>query len=154
MFKIQLNDEKNQTANLERYQAPSPTRYFKRNIFFCPIQFSLGQICVGKILNYISGANFIFGGNFSVAVNLKSLFLVQFLFLGGLIYNPIPAGVPENQDIPCFMSKYDKLYIIRKLLCSTFRICKKICKFAKIKFLIAKSSYIVKKFAKKNLSKK
>ena len=42
------------------------------------------------------------------------------------------------------MSKYDKWYIIRKLLCSTFRICKKICKFAKIEFLIAKSSYIVK----------
>ena len=31
---------------------------------------------------------------------------------------------------------------------------KKICKFAKIKFFIAKSSYIVKMFAKKKLSKK
>ena len=40
-------------------------------------------------------------------------------------------------------------YIIRKLLCSTFRICKKICKFAKIEFFIAKSSFIVKMFAKK-----
>ena len=47
------------------------------------------------------------------------------------------------------MSKYDKWYIIRKLLCSTFRICQKICNFAKIKFSIAKSSYIVKRFAKK-----
>jgi len=47
------------------------------------------------------------------------------------------------------MSKYDKWYIIRNLLCSTFRICKKICKFAKIEFFIAKSSYIVKMFAKK-----
>ena len=47
------------------------------------------------------------------------------------------------------MSKYDKLYIIRKLLCSTFRICKKICKFAKIEFFITKSSYLVKLFAKK-----
>ena len=47
------------------------------------------------------------------------------------------------------MSKYDKWYIIRKPLCSTFRICKKIGKFAKIKFFIAKSSYIVKMFAKK-----
>ena len=46
------------------------------------------------------------------------------------------------------MSKYDKWYIIGKLLCSTFRICKKICKFAKIEFFIAKSSYIVKMFAK------
>ena len=52
------------------------------------------------------------------------------------------------------MSKYDKWYIIWKLLCSTFRICKKVCKFAKIYFFIAKSSYIVKMFAKKNLSKK
>jgi len=34
-------------------------------------------------------------------------------------------------------------------LCSTFRICKKICKFAKIEFVIAKSSYKVKMFAKK-----
>ena len=33
------------------------------------------------------------------------------------------------------LSKYDKWYIIGKLLCSTFRICKKICKFAKIYFL-------------------
>ena len=47
------------------------------------------------------------------------------------------------------MSKYDKWYIIGKLLCSTFRICKKICKFQKIEFFIAKSSYIVKMFAKK-----
>jgi len=31
---------------------------------------------------------------------------------------------------------------------------KKICKFAKIEFFIAKSSYIVKMFAKKKLSKK
>jgi len=35
----------------------------------------------------------------------------------------------------------------------TFRIWKKICKFAKIEFFIAKSSYIVKMFAKRNLSK-
>ena len=53
---------------------------------------------------------------------------------GSQEFNPISA---ENQ-----------------LLCSTFRICKKISKFAKIEFFIAKSSYIVKMFAKKNLSKK
>ena len=47
------------------------------------------------------------------------------------------------------MSKYDKFYIIGKLLCSTLRICKKFCKFAKIDFFIAKSSYIVKMFGKK-----
>ena len=32
-----------------------------------------------------------------------------------LAFNPIPAGVLENQDmlkIPCLMSKYDKWYII------------------------------------------
>ena len=71
--------------------------------------------------------------------------------------NPIPAGVLENQDMlynSCFMSKYDKSYIIRKLLCSTFRICKKICKFAKFKFFIAKSSYIVKMFSKKKIVQK
>ena len=51
------------------------------------------------------------------------------------------------------MSNYDKWYIIRKLLCSTFRICKKNCKFAKIEFFIAKSSYIVKMFAKNNCPK-
>ena len=34
------------------------------------------------------------------------------------------------------------------------RICKKICKFAKIEFFIAKSFYIVKMFANKDLSKK
>ena len=48
------------------------------------------------------------------------------------------------------MSKYDKWYIIGKLLCSTFRICKKICKFSKIEFFIAKSSNIVKMFANLN----
>ena len=47
------------------------------------------------------------------------------------------------------MSKYDKWYIIRKLLCSTFGLYKKICKFAKLEFVIAKSSYTVKMFAKK-----
>ena len=52
------------------------------------------------------------------------------------------------------MSKYHKWYIIGKLLCSTFRICKKMCKFAKIEFFIAKSSYLVKMFAKKYLFKK
>ena len=44
---------------------------------------------------------------------------------------------------------------LKKLLCSTFRICKKLQIFAKIKFFIAKSSYIVKMlFAKKKLSRK
>ena len=69
-------------------------------------------------------------------------------------FNPISAGVLENQDMLWeggvnLMSKYDKWYIIWKLLCSTFRFCKKMCKFAKIEFFIAKSSYIVKMFEKK-----
>ena len=51
------------------------------------------------------------------------------------------------------MSKYEKWSIIRKLLCSTFRIWKKICKFAKIEFFIAKSSYKVKMFPKKFVPK-
>ena len=46
------------------------------------------------------------------------------------------------------MSKYDKWYIIGKLLGSTFRISKKFYKFTKIEFFIAKFSYIVKMFAK------
>ena len=62
-------------------------------------------------------------------------------------FNPIPAGVLENQDTLGG-------YIIRKLLCSTFIICQKIVKFAKIEFFIAKSSFIVKMFAKNNLPKK
>ena len=48
------------------------------------------------------------------------------------------------------MSKYGKWYIIGKLFCSTFRICKQIWKFAKIEFFIAKSSFMIKMFAKKN----
>ena len=46
------------------------------------IQFiQLGQICVGKIFNYISGETFSFGGNFLVGGNLKSLFLGVFFSL-------------------------------------------------------------------------
>ena len=60
---------------------------------------------------------------------------------GGAIWPPL--------QIPCLMFKYDKWCIIGKLSCTTFRICKKICKFEKIEFFIAKSSYIVKMCAKK-----
>ena len=80
------------------------------------------------------------------------------------VFNPIPAGVLKNQDMlggsiwpppplnPMFYVQIWQIIIIRKLLCSTFRICKKICKFSKIEFFIAKC---VKMFAKKkNLSKK
>ena len=49
------------------------------------------------------------------------------------------------------MFKYDKWYIIGKLLYSTFRICKNICKFAKFEFLFTKSSYIVKMLANDKL---
>jgi len=44
------------------------------------------------------------------------------------------------------MSKYDKLYITGKLLCSTFGICKK-CKLAKIEFF--NKIHTVKMLAKK-----
>ena len=47
------------------------------------------------------------------------------------------------------MSKYDKLYIIGKLLCSTFRICNKNCKFAKNEIFLAKFSFKFEMFAKK-----
>ena len=50
--------------------------------------------------------------------------------------------------------QYDKWYIFGKLLCSTFRICKKIYKFAKIDFFWKIQLYLVKMFAKKKLSKK
>ena len=45
------------------------------------------------------------------------------------LINHIPAGVLEKQDtpplwIPCLMSTNGKWYIIGKLLCSTFSICK------------------------------
>ena len=51
------------------------------------------------------------------------------------------------------LSKYDKWYIIGKLLCSTFESAIKICKFEKIEFFIAKSTFIVKMFAKTNCLK-
>ena len=59
------------------------------------------------------------------------------------------GGGSNPLQIPCLMSKYDKWYIIGKLVCSTYRSCKKISKCAKIKFFIEKSSYTVKMFAKK-----
>ena len=46
-------------------------------------------------------------------------------------------------------TKYDKWYIIGKLMWSTFRICKKNWKFTKTKIFSTKSSYKVKIFAKK-----
>ena len=64
-----------------------------------------------------------------------------------------PCWGTWKPSIPFLMSKYNKWYIIGKLLCSTLRICKKICKFAKNKFFIPKSSYIVKMFAKKFVQK-
>ena len=54
--------------------------------------------------------------------------------------------------IPCLMSKFDKWYIIRKLLCSTFRICEKISKFAKIEFF-CKIQLYSKKVCKKTARK-
>jgi len=71
-----------------------------------------------------------------------------------IVFNPIPAGVLENQDtLGVNLTPPSKSHVLCPNM-STFRICKKICKFAKIEFFIAKSSFIVKMFAKKNLSKK
>ena len=51
------------------------------------------------------------------------------------------------------MSKFDKWYIIGKFLCSTFRICNKICIFAKIEFFNRKiqlySKIVCKNFFQK-----
>ena len=59
---------------------------FWEKFYICGHSFSLGQICVGKILNYISGAKFFFLGLKFILVweNLQSLFLGQILFLGGI----------------------------------------------------------------------
>ena len=59
--------------------------------------------------------------------------------LGGGYFDP-----PSKSHVLCPNMTNDT-----SLDSSTFRICKKICKFAKIEFFIAKFSYTVKKFAKK-----
>ena len=73
-------------------------------------------------------------------------------------FNPIPAGVLSKTRIcwgsPCLMSKYDELHIIGKLLCSTLRICRKNCKFAKKIFFFYKFQLKVIMFAKKNVQKR
>ena len=81
-------------------------------------------------------------------------------------FNPIPAGVLENQDtlggvnltppskshVVCpNMTNYTSLESSCALLLES---AKKLANLKKIEFFIAKSSLIVKMFAKKNLSKK
>jgi len=51
---------------------------------------------------------------------------------GGSIWTSLPLW------IPCLMSKYDKWYIINKLLCSAFRICKKFANLQNLNFLSPK----------------
>ena len=80
--------------------------------------------------------------------------------------NPISAGVFENQDMrgggqfdPPFKSHvwFPNMTNDTSLESSCALLLesrKKICKFAKIEFFIAKSSYVVKIFAKKNVFKK
>ena len=80
---------------------------------------------------------FLFNSLMNLNVNKKK----QILTLSLLGY------LHENSKPGYAVSKYEKWYIIRKLLCSTFRICKKFSKFAKIGFFFAKSSYVVKMFA-------
>ena len=57
------------------------------------------------------------------------------------LFNPIPAD------------KYDKWYIIRKLLCSTFRICKKNLQICKNRIFYRKIQLYSKNVCKKHLSK-
>ena len=70
--------------------------------------------------------------------------LISFHF-GVLTFNPISAGVwcPNMTNDTSLESS-----------CALLLESAKICKFAKIEIFIAKSCYIVKMFAKKNLSKK
>ena len=82
------------------------------------------------------------------------------------VFNPFSAGVLENQEMlggsqfappPPLNPIFDVQMTNDTSLESSFALllesAKKNCKFAKIEFFIAKSSYIVKMFAKKNLSK-
>ena len=86
--------------------------------------------------------------------------------IGTNLFNPIPAGVLENQDTlggggnltppslnPMFDVQIWQNIHHWKVLCSTFRICKKNYKFANIEFFFTKPSYIVKIFAKKIVQK-
>ena len=73
-------------------------------------------------------------------------------------FNPIPAVVLENQDTPSKshvlcpnMTNDTSLESSCALLLES---AKKFANLRKIEFFIAKSSFIVKMFAKKNLSKK
>ena len=84
-----------------------------------------------------------------------------------LIFNPIPAGVLENQDT-LGGGQFDPSPSKSHVLCPNMtndtslesscalllEFAKKICKFAKIEFFIAKSSYIVKMFAKNKFVQK
>ena len=83
------------------------------------------------------------------------------------LLNPIPAGVLENQDT-LGGGQYDppsKSHVLCPNMTNDTSILesscalllesvKKICKFAKIEFFIAKSSFIVKIFAKKKFVQK
>ena len=63
-------------------------------------------------------------------------------------------GIGSPLLIPCLISKYYKWYIIGKLLCSTFRMCKKICKFAKTDFFCCKIQLYSKIVCKKIIFQK
>ena len=81
--------------------------------------------------------------------------------------NPISAGVLENQDM-LGGGQFDPPPSKSNVLCPNMtndtslesscalllESAKKICKFAKIEFFIAKSSFIVKMFAKKKFVQK
>ena len=86
-----------------------------------------------------------------------------------ILINPIPAGVLENQDMLGGEGQFDPPPSKSHVLCPNMTndtslesscalllesAAKKICKFAKIEFFIANSSYIVKMYAKVKLSKK
>ena len=70
--------------------------------------------------------------------------------VGGLIWPPSPS----LSHVYCLMSKYNKWYIIGKLLCFNFRICQKICKFAKYWIFYRKIQLYSKNVCKTNFCPK
>ena len=83
------------------------------------------------------------------------IYICVYCLLNWVFVNPISAGVLENQDMLGGGSIWpppSKSHVWCPNMTNDTSL--EICKFVKIEFFIAKSSYVVKMFAKKKLSKK